>query len=96
MSEIFFQSPILNSPYDKPNQHWELDGNGQPTSVIVPRRRQSALVSPIPKARKFRGKALQADLLADDEDQEYNPMRYDAAIGLEWLSLCCGRLHNAA
>lgn len=73
MSEVFFQSPILNSPYEEPTKHWELDPNGQPTSVIVSRRRQSALVSPIPKAKKVRGKAVQADLLADESGQEYNP-----------------------
>lgn len=74
MSEEFFQSPILNTPYAEPDRHWELDGGGQPTSVIVARRRQSSLVSPIPKARKVRGKAIQADLLIDDEGgQEYNP-----------------------
>lgn len=73
MSDVFFQSPILNSPYEEPNRHWELDANGQPTSVIIARRRQSALVSPIPKAKKVRGKAVQADLLADESGQEYNP-----------------------
>jgi type III restriction enzyme len=74
MSEEFFQSPILNTPYAEPDRHWELDGGGQPTSIIVARRRQSSLVSPIPKARKVRGKAIQADLLIDDEGgQEYNP-----------------------
>jgi type III restriction enzyme len=73
MSEEFFQSPILNSPYAEPDRHWELDGGGQPTSIIVARRRQSSLVSPIPKARKVRGKAIQADLLIDEGDQEYNP-----------------------
>ena len=73
MSEAFFESPILNSPYEEPGQHWELDANGQPTSVVVRRRRPSALVSPIPKAKKVRGKAIQTDLLADDDGQEYNP-----------------------
>ena len=73
MSEEFFQSPILNTPYAEPDRHWELDEGGQPTSNIVPRRRQSALVSPIPKARKIRGKPVQADLLADEGGQEYNP-----------------------
>jgi type III restriction enzyme len=73
MSEEFFQSPILNTPYAEPGRHWELDEGGQPTSIIVPRRRQSALVSPIPKARKVRGKPIQADLLADEGGQEYNP-----------------------
>jgi type III restriction enzyme len=73
MSEEFFQSPILNTPYAEPGRHWELDDGGQPTSIIVARRRQSALVSPIPKARKVRGKLIQADLLADEGGQEYNP-----------------------
>ncbi len=73
MSEIFFQSPILNSPYEEPSKHWELDDNGQPTNVIVPRRRQSALISPIPKAKKVRGRAVQADMYADEGGQEYNP-----------------------
>ncbi|WP_225766813.1 BPTD_3080 family restriction endonuclease [Inquilinus sp. Marseille-Q2685] len=70
----FFESPILNSPYEAPGRHWELDANGQPTTLIVPRRRPSALVSPIPKPKKVRGKAVQPDLLADaDTGQEYNP-----------------------
>lgn len=73
MSTPFFESPILNSPYAEPTRHWELDAAGQPTSVIVPRRRTSALVSPIPKAKKVKGKSLQGDFLADDQGLEYNP-----------------------
>lgn len=73
MSEAFFQSPILNSPYEPPHRHWELDESGQPTNVIVSHRRQSALVSPIPKPKKVRGKAIQPDMLTDVTGQEYNP-----------------------
>lgn len=73
MGEVFFKSPILNSPYEVPSRHWELDANGQPTNVRIPRRRPSALVSPIPKPKKVRGKQVQADLLADEDGQEYNP-----------------------
>lgn len=73
MSEAFFRSPILNSPYEEPNRHWELDANGQPTNLVVARRRPSTLVSPIPKAKKVRGKAVQPDLLADDLGEQYNP-----------------------
>jgi type III restriction enzyme len=73
MNDAFFQTPILNSPYHAPANHWELDGSGQPTSVVLPRRRQSALVSPIRKAEKVRGKAVQADFLVDEQGQEYNP-----------------------
>ena len=76
MNGVFFQSPILNSPYEEPSHYWELDVNGQPTTNIVARRRQSSLVSPIPKPKKVRGKAAstdQADLLTDEAGQEYNP-----------------------
>ena len=39
MSSAFFEQPILNSPYEPPAQHWELDGDGQPTSKRVAARR---------------------------------------------------------
>jgi type III restriction enzyme len=70
----FFDSPILNTPYASPSRHWELDENGQPTDMILESRRSSSLVSPIPKARRTRGnKVEQADFLAGDDAQEYNP-----------------------
>ena len=28
-SNPFFDRPILNSPYDRPQRHWELDADGQ-------------------------------------------------------------------
>jgi type III restriction enzyme len=31
MENRFFEHPILNSPYEYPAQHWELDASGQPT-----------------------------------------------------------------
>lgn len=73
MSDQFFQSPILNSPYEEPSSHWRLDESGQPTGIVEPTRRKSALVSPIPKAKKIKGKAVQQDLLDDEMGQEYNP-----------------------
>jgi type III restriction enzyme len=77
LTEHFFSHPILNSPYERPDRHWELDGSGQPTDQIVERRRGSSLVSPIPKSKKSRGKAGQSDLYSDRDDlgldQEYNP-----------------------
>jgi type III restriction enzyme len=76
VSQSFFELPILNSPYREPLKHWELDANSQPTDRIVETRRRSSLVSPIPKAKKSRGKS-QADLYAERDDlgfeQEYNP-----------------------
>ena len=35
MSEAFFSNPIVNSPYEYPSKHWELDQEGQPTQQEV-------------------------------------------------------------
>lgn len=76
MSQRFFEQPILNSPYEEPARHWELDASGQPTDRIAGARRKSSLVSPIPKPKKSRGKAV-GDLYSERDDlgleQEYNP-----------------------
>ena len=61
MSEQFFERPILNSPYEYPSQHWELNDSGQPTQNISNHRRPSPLVPlylqfnrAIKKIRKWR------------------------------------------
>lgn len=75
-TQQFFESPILNSPYAKPDCHWQLGEGGQPTGVIEPGRRRSDLTTPIPKPRASRGKAAkleQADFLTGESGQEYNP-----------------------
>lgn len=82
MSEDFFARPILNSPYDYPGRHWELDTDGQPTNRIIENRRRSDLITPVPKPKKQRGKGAkkaQAGFVFEDEkgltsdEQEYNP-----------------------
>jgi len=80
MSDAFFAYPILNSPYDYPARHWELDADGQPTSKVVDSRRRSDLVTPVPKPKKRKAsRADQSELLLADGDglsslsQEYNP-----------------------
>src|SRR5205809_636019 len=35
MSNPFFDHPILNSPYEYPRRHWELDEAGQPTQRTI-------------------------------------------------------------
>ena len=52
MSEHFFDRPILNSPYEYPVRHWELDESGQPTGQILDRRRFVSFITPIPKPKK--------------------------------------------
>jgi type III restriction enzyme len=54
MSEAFFKKPILNSPYEYPGRHWQLDENGQPTGCVVDARRRADFITPIPKPRKKR------------------------------------------
>ena len=62
MPDDFCTSPILNSPYEYPARHWELDGSGQPTNQIVGDRRFAEFITPIPKPRKSRAKGEQAGL----------------------------------
>ena len=66
MNSQFFERPILNSPYDYPFRHWELDDQGQPTQKIIESRRRAEFITPIPKPKKQRGAAKQGDLLFDE------------------------------
>ena len=52
MDRRFFEQPILNSPYEYPSRHWELDASGQPTNKIRDERRKVAFITPIPKPKK--------------------------------------------
>ena len=78
MSNPFFERPILNSPYEYPAQHWELDESGQPTQKIKESRRGAEFITPIPKPRKRKGSAKQTSLLFDEgkglttEAQQYD------------------------
>tara|TARA_Y100001933_G_scaffold261751_2_gene317220 strand:+ start:4971 stop:8012 length:3042 start_codon:yes stop_codon:yes gene_type:complete len=73
-TEAFFDSPILNSPYRRPDRHWQLGDAGQPTGVVESGRRRSDLTTPIPKPRATRGKsAAQADIFADAQGDIYDP-----------------------
>lgn len=79
MSEQFFERPIINSPYDYPSRHWELDKNGQPTQRIIESRRRAEFITPIPKPRKQNEAKQQTRIAFDegkglsDEKQQYDP-----------------------
>jgi type III restriction enzyme len=79
MDNQFFERPILNSPYDYPARYWELDEHGQPTQRIIESRRKAEFITPIPKPRKRKEKASQAELVFDEgkglstEKQQYDP-----------------------
>ncbi len=78
MTNPFFDHPILNSPYEYPKRHWELDSTGQPTQSISEKRRRAEFITPIPKPRKQKGAATQETLVFDEgagissKDQQYD------------------------
>jgi type III restriction enzyme len=82
MSNPFFEHPILNSPYDFPARHWELDSTGQPTQQILERRRLADFVTPIPKSKKQgAGAGQQLSLNLVEEDLGFpGDQKYQAAI----------------
>ena len=67
MNNQFFEHPILNSPYDYPARHWELDAQGQPTQQITEHRRRAEFITPIPKPKKRKGQGVQTSLLLDND-----------------------------
>lgn len=80
MNNRFFEKPILNSPYEYPKQHWELDGQGQPTERIIEKRREAKFITPIPKPKKQRGAvAQQLNIVFNEgkglstQEQRYDP-----------------------
>ena len=73
MTNPFFDQPVLNSPYECPSRHWELDEDGQPTQGIVERRRAAEFITPIPKPRRRR--RSQAELVFDEAARELEAER---------------------
>ncbi len=74
MSADFFARPILNSPYEYPSRHWELDPSNQPTTKVLSSRRHVSFITPIPKPKQL-GRQMQmvmdesASALEDDSQQ---------------------------
>ena len=79
MSTQFFEKPILNSPYEYPRRHWELDSTGQPTQNIAGQRRIAEFITPIPKPKKRKQSKKQSEFVFDEghgistEAQQYDP-----------------------
>ena len=70
MTDLFFEQPVLNSPYERPSRHWGLDETGQPTQQIVEHRRPAEFVSPIPQPKRRKGSGQQARLVFDEAAQK--------------------------
>lgn len=82
MSDSFFKRPILNSPYDYPGRHWELDEKGQPTQRVENFRRVAEFISPIPNPKKRKRESERQEALAygDGKKVSTQDQRYDATI----------------
>ena len=73
MTNPFFDQPVLNSPYECPSRHWELDEEGQPTQRIIERRREAEFITPIPQPRRRR--RSQAELMFDEKARKLEAER---------------------
>ena len=80
MANPFFDHPILNSPYEYPSRHWELDSTGQPTQQLIEARRKAEFITPIPKPRKRKASGAAQEGFVFDEGaslstvtQQYDP-----------------------
>ena len=79
MDHGFFERPILNSPYEYPGRHWELDAEGQPTGQIIEERRKAKFITPIPKPKKHKRRVGQERMVFDEgagvstAKQQYDP-----------------------
>jgi adenine-specific DNA-methyltransferase len=79
MGNPFFERPILNSPYECPQRHWELDEQGQPTQRIIDNRRRAEFITPIPKPKKRKKGTPQQTFVFDEgkglstREQQYDP-----------------------
>ena len=67
MTNLFFEQPVLNSPYLCPSRHWELDKTGQPTQKIIESRRSAEFITPIPKPKKRKRSSVEQAVLVFDE-----------------------------
>lgn len=78
-TNLFFERPVLNSPYVRPSRHWELDETGQPTQEIIESRRPAEFITPIPKPKRQKGSFVEQALVFDEaaERLEAEGQQYD-------------------
>lgn len=69
----FFEKPILNSPYELPRRHWELDSARRPTGRKIPGRRPAQYITPVPSPKT----SAQADLTLHETGASGNLQKFD-------------------
>jgi type III restriction enzyme len=77
-------NPIINSPYEPPQRHFEIGPHG-PTGLLKPGRRLSESFIPVPVTRKGRGRHVQQELDFDitGERREANTLINDIRVVVE-------------
>jgi len=76
MSNPFFDHPILNSPYERPQRHWELDEAGQPIQKIIEQGAAPNLSRRSPSRRSARPPAsfvFEEGNGLSTKEQQYDP-----------------------
>ena len=93
MTNLFFEQPVLNSPYECPSRYWELDETGQPTQKIIESRRQAEFITPIPKPKKRKGSSKQGVMVFDKEAKkiEAEGQQYDLMAIIDGVRSQVGR-----
>ena len=71
--------PVLNTPYEHPARHWRLDETGRALPEVIPGRRPSIGLIPVPKASK---KAAQGELVLDEGNlnEVVNSIRHEVGL----------------
>ena len=76
------EDPIINSPFEEPQRHHELDERGNPTGAVIAHRRRSTHLTAIPQPK--RQSKAQAELFPveekEEENQTINQIRYAVSL----------------
>ena len=86
MSTAELDNPVINSPYDPPDRHFEIGAHG-PTGQVLPGRRPSESFIPIPPSRKKKADQEELDFDVTRERREQNSLINDIRRQVElWRS----------
>jgi type III restriction enzyme len=92
MEDDFFRAPILNSPYEFPSRHWELDKAGQPTQRKIESRRAVTFITPVPKPKKQKQRPKQTRIVFDEgEGLSTAKQQYELASIIEEIRYFVGQ-----
>ncbi|MDZ7711768.1 MAG: DEAD/DEAH box helicase family protein [Rhodovibrio sp.] len=75
-------NPILNTPFQEPERHHQLNEDGSPTGIVNPGRRPSVYMTPVPPPKKRTGQSqtAQDELALGDSDAPKQEVRENTLI----------------